>query len=335
MSFNNYYDVLQVQSGADLEVIEAAGKALLKKAHPDYTDRNTYASQIIEAREILTNAAKRAKFDAELRARHDNTIGPYKVIEKMAQGGMGAVYKARHLLLDEEVVIKHSLKISAEATQGLKKEARSIWDLRHHAIPVIRDFIELDDGSCAIVMSYIPGPTLEEIISAYREKGKEIDQENVCWLLERVLDALRYVHYFGVVHGDVKPLNIIVQPARHTCYLVDFGLASIRPDRKSRAEGYTPMFAPPEAFDEVPLLPESDLYSLGLVAIYAFGGNPMTRQIPRKVKKPIRDFVGELLVKDIKNRPHWKKCDILQKFREARLEAFGRTHTNFKKLEVP
>lgn len=331
MTFIDYYKLLQVQPNADLSVIEAAVKTLQEK----YSDDKNVVSDFQEAYNILSKPKLRADFDIELRERQENNIGSYKLIEKLAEGGFGAVYVAKHTELDELTVIKHSLKISGYDTELLKKEAKSIWDLRHHAIPAMRDFIILPDGSCCLVMSYIQGPTLQQIIDRYRKKKREIDPENVCWIIERLLDALRYIHYHGVIHGDIKPLNVIVQPELHTCYLVDFGLASIRPDRKSRPEGYTPMFAPPEVNQEKPLLPESDLYSLGLLALYAFGGDPVNKKIPSSIPAPIRNFIEMLLIYDIRNRPNWEKMDLLAEFRNIRMETFGRSNTNFKKLKLP
>ena len=331
MGFVNYYNVLQVQPNAEKEVLDSASATLLRK----YESQPDKVSDLFEAYNVLSDSDLRKKFDEELRERETKNIGPYKIVKKLAEGGFGAVYVAKHSLLDELTVIKHALKISGYDTELLKKEARAIWDLRHHAIPAMRDFIILPDGSCCLVMSYIPGPTLQHVIDRYRKKKKEIDPENVCWIIERILDALRYIHYHGVVHGDIKPLNIIVQPELHTCYVVDFGLASIRPDRETRPEGYTPMFAPPEINQEAPLLPESDLYCLGLVALYAFGGDPINKRIPAHIPIPVRDFIEKLLIYDIRNRPSWSEVDLVNEFREIRQKAFGRSQTNFKKLEIP
>lgn len=332
MSFVNHYEVLQVQPNADIEVIEAASRALLKKHHPDKGGRNTISAQYTKAKGILTDKNRRADFDAELRAQMDNTIGPYKVVRKIAEGGFGRVYEARHQVLDEKVCIKHNINISDYDTQIFINEAKSIWNLRHHSLPAVRDMVMLDDGSCALVMSFIEGPTLAELAEKYKRDGKSIDPENVCWLIERILDALRYMHWHGVVHGDVKPQNIIVQPDQHTCVLVDFGLSKVRPDRTSEAEGYTPAFASPESLKNKPILPESDLYSLGLTMIYAVGGDPLKKRVPTSLPKPVRDFISDLVIFDIAHRPSWDKVDLLEKLRKIRLDVFGREHTNLKPI---
>jgi serine/threonine protein kinase len=337
MSFRNHYEILQVQPSADREVIEAAAKALLKKHHPDLGGRNTITSQIVQAKNVLTDTGQRADFDARLRERLDNTIGPYKVIRKLAEGGFGRVYEARHTILGEKVCIKHSINISDYDKQLFLNEARAVWNLRHHSLPAVRDVMVLEDGSVAIVMTFIEGPTLAELVEEYAAKGgpngeKDIDPENVCWLMDRVLDGLRYMHWHGVVHGDVKPQNIIVQRNTHTCALVDFGLSSVRPDKNASTDGYTPAFASPEALKFKPLLPESDLYSLGMSFIYAVGGDVNKKRVPMSLPQPIREFISELVVFDIRNRPSWERTDLVAKLRKIRIDVFGREHTNLKKI---
>jgi serine/threonine protein kinase len=84
-----------------------------------------------------------------------------------------------------------------------------MWDLRHYSIPAARDLIQLDDSTMALVMSYIPGPTLAQVI----EKSGRMDAEHVAWISQRILNALMYMHERGIVHGDLKPQNIIIEPA--------------------------------------------------------------------------------------------------------------------------
>lgn len=333
MTFVNYYDVLQVKPNADVEVIEAAAKALLKKRHPDAGGSNTLSKSLLEARQILTDPDKRLAFDASLRAEtHGNCIGNYKLIRKVAEGGFGRVYEGVHELLKEKVCIKHNINVSDFDTQLFIKEAKAIWNLRHPALPSVRDMVLLEDGSCALVMSYIEGPTLLQLVEEYQSTGKPIDPENACWIMGRVLDALRYLHYNGVVHGDVKPQNIIVQPDHHTCSLVDFGLSAVRPDKNTKPDGFTPLFASPEQLSGKPLLPESDLYSLGMTMIFALGGDVKARRVPSIVPEAVRNFIADLVVYDIRQRPHWGKVNLLESLRQVRITAFGREHSNFKKV---
>ena len=329
----NFYELLQVRPTADQEVIEAAAKALLKKAHPDKGGEDALTKELIVAKNTLADAKLRADYNAKLRAdTHGNVIGSYRLVRLMAEGGFGRVYEGIHTVVNEKVCIKHNINISNYDTQLFLKEARSIWNLRHHALPTIRDMILLEDGSCALIMTYIEGPTLLELVERYAAKKQLIDPENICWIMDRCLDALRYTHFNGVIHGDVKPQNIIVQPDHHTAVVVDFGLASIKPTAKSRPDGFTPLFAAPESLTDKPPLPESDLYSLGMTMIFALGGDVKTKKVPSSVPKPVRDFLSDLVVFEVNNRPHWKKVDLLEELRKVRIAAFGREHTKNKKL---
>lgn len=324
------YQLLQVTPNADPDVIDAAAKALIKKAHPDVKDGDTATTKdLIKARTILTNQEKRQEYDAKLRKAHGNEIGGYAVIRKIAEGGFGRVYEARHMLLDEKVCIKHNINVSDFDTKMFIKEAKSIWHLRHHALPAVRDFVMLDDGSCALVMSFIEGPTLMQLVKGQEDGSVDepLNAETACWIAGRVLDALRYLHFNGVVHGDVKPQNVIIQPDVHSCALVDFGLSAIKPTKGTKPEGFTPMFASPEALADKPLLPESDLYSLGVTLIYALGGDPIAKRIPSSVPAPVRDFISDLVVHDVNERPHWAKRDLLAELNKARRAAFGREHS--------
>lgn len=328
----NLYDILQVRPNAQPEVIIAAGRALLQIYHPDKGGDADLAAKINQAREVLLDPSKRKAYDKTLDAKVGDTIGSYRLVRKMSEGGFGEVYEAVHDVIGERVCIKMNLDVSPLHTDLFIKEARAIWDLRHHALPAVRDFYKLDNGKWALVMSYIPGPTLLQVIEKYQGKNEQMDSEHVCWMMERVLDGLRYMHYHGVVHGDVKPQNIIIQPEEHTCALVDFGLASVRPTSNSQADGYTEIFASPESLRGGPLLPESDLYSLGLTMIYALGGDPRGKRLPKATNPLVRDFISDLVIVDVNRRPHWENTDLVHQLRAVRKKAFGRVHTDYKKL---
>lgn len=253
-------------------------------------------------------------------------IGNYRILEKIGQGGFAKTYKAEHITLKKFACIKHN--ISQEDTEILKGEAEKIWDFRHHALPAIRDIIELPDKTLALIMSYIPGPTLEQLT----RKHQQVDPEHVAWITGRVLDALRYIHFRGVVHGDVKPQNIIVQPEEHTAALVDYGLSIVKPKITDSSKGHTPLFSAPEQNSSMPPIVETDIYCLGLTMIYALGGNVNKRQIPESTPEPMKEFIKKMIVYDALNRPNWIKCDLLEELYQVREKSFGRRRSNMAKL---
>ena len=255
------------------------------------------------------------------------TIGNYKIIKQIGEGGFGRTYEAKHLLLGKKACLKQNIYLSKEDEKLLREESKLLWDVHHHSLPAMRDYFKSPDGSCIMAMSFIEGKTLEHSV----KKHKAIHPEDVCWVTQRTLNALYYLHSMGIVHGDVKPPNLIIQPQIHNAVLVDYGLSCLRPKRLSTAIGYTEVFAAPEITEGKPPLPESDLYSLGLTMMYALGGDPIGKSIPDHVRKPLREFCHDLVRYNAVDRPNWKKQDLVKRLSEIRYESFGRRHSSDKK----
>lgn len=321
------YKVLEVDNRASQIVIKAAYQALMKKNHPDHAGNEDTAKKINQAYEILSDSSKRKEYDKSFKNKTGTFIGNYKVLESIAEGGFGQTYKGEQVLTKEPVCIKHCSMISAEHDAVLIQEAKAIWDLRHYALPVMRDLQRLEDGSLALIMSYIPGFTLEQIV----EKAGKLDPESVAWITERILNALLYLHHHGVIHGDIKPQNIIIQPQQHSVVLVDFGLSMVKPGGSAKSQGYTPIFASPEQISGKVLLPASDYYSLGMLMTYALNGgkNLDKKQVPSSVPDPMVNFIAQITKKDILSRP---QRDLFDEFVKVRQNSFGRTRSGMKDI---
>ena len=97
---NDFYNILEVSPRARKEVIAAAHKALIRIYHPDIIGDDVIAKSIGEAYEVLKNKKSRAKYDKSLDTSNDITIGDYKVIRKIAEGGFGVTYEGKHIGLD-------------------------------------------------------------------------------------------------------------------------------------------------------------------------------------------------------------------------------------------
>ena len=326
----NLYDFLEVSPRAREGVIRAAYKTLIQEYHPDRgTGDNKVSAKLNEAKDVLLDKKKRKEYDAERNNLEEKTIGNYKVLNMIAEGGFGNTYRGKHKKTGAPVCIKHAHYISPQDEEILIQESNAIWDLRHYGIPVIRDLEKLEDGSSALIMSYVPGPTLEKLV----RDTKGLDSEDMSWIAERSLNVLKYLHYNGVVHGDVKPQNIIVQPESHNIVLVDYGLSAIRPTHNTDGnKGFTPLFASPEQEQGRTLLPESDFYSLGLTMIYGLGGDVGKKKVPQSTPENLCRFIKRLIVKDVLSRPSWHKEDLAGTFQKLRVDTFGRRHTGIKAI---
>jgi serine/threonine protein kinase len=325
MTTNDPYKVLEVSNRASDLVIKAAYHALMKKRHPDHGGTKVEAQELNEAYEILSDADKREAYDKEANDQNGTVIGNYKVLSAIAEGGFGTTYKGEHVLTKDPVCIKHCSMVSPAHDKILIQEMKSIWDLRHYALPVMRDLQRLDDGSMALIMSYIPGPTLEQVV----EKAGKLDPETMAWISDRIFNALMYLHHHGVIHGDIKPQNVIVQPDTHSVVLVDFGLAMVKPGSSDKSIGYTPIFASPEQIDGKALLPASDYYGVGMLMLYGLnGGKHMDKkQVPATVPDAMCDFIHRITKKDVLSRP---QRDVYDDFVEVRKQSFGRTRSGMK-----
>lgn len=327
----NLYEILEVSPRASQEVISAAYKALMKQYHPDRAGKGgeEYSLKLNSAKEVLLDPVKREKYDDEIANLGGTIIGNYRVIGEIAKGGFGTTYKGECVTNGKLVCIKHCNKISSQSEQILIEETNAIWDLRHFGIPAMRSLEKLSDGSLALVMSYVPGPTLEQIIT----KVGRLDSEHVSWMTDRTLNILKYLHYHGVVHGDVKPQNIIIQPEDHTVVLVDYGLSLVKPRADTSNKGYTPFFASPEQMRGETILPESDFYGLGMTMIYALGGDVEKRLVPSDVPVSLCDLIKRFIRFDVLSRPRWENEDLCETIRKIREREYGRTSSNMKPIQ--
>lgn len=327
MSIIDPYKSLEVSNRASEPVIKAAYHALAKIHHPDHGGDAKKFKEVTLAYETLADSTKKKKYDKDAADKSGTIIGSYKVLESIAEGGFGQTYKGEHILTKDPVCIKHCSMVSPSHDAILIQEMKSIWDLRHYSLPVMRDLQRLDDGSLALIMSYIPGWTLEQIV----EKAGKIEPETTAWITERILNALLYLHHHGVIHGDIKPQNVIIQPNTHSVVLVDFGLAMVKPGSSDKSLGYTPTFAAPEQIAGKTLLPASDYYSVGMLMVYALnGGKRMDKkEVPSTVPDAMANFIASLVKKDILQRP---QEDLFEELVKVRQESFGRVRSGMRNI---
>ena len=153
--------------------------------------------------------------------------GKYRLDAYLSQGGMGAVYKATHVMLDKTVVvklIKPELVTSAEVVRRFQREARAASNLNHPNIVQVFDLGQTDDGTLYIAMEFIDGPSLKDVI----RKTGPMAVPRITSILRQVASALAEAHSHSIIHRDLKPHNVMLAkgPAgQEVAKLLDFGIA--------------------------------------------------------------------------------------------------------------
>ena len=254
-----------------------------------------------------------------------NEIGNYRVGKQIGEGGFGRIYQAEHIILGRKgkACLKQNINSSSVDAELLIYEAGLLWNLdNHHSIPGVKDVFRVDKNTSVIALDYIDGKTLEEIV----EKKGRLHPEDVCWITERLLSALRFSHYYGIVHTDVKPQNIFVEPKKSDIKLIDFGLATYKPKSGTIPIGYTPGYGAPELKEGNPPLPETDFYGTGMSMIRALGGNVLKKDFPSDTPEEIVEFCNSFLKYDPKERPNWENNDPIEVLGNIREKVFGRRH---------
>lgn len=226
------------------------------------------------------------------------------MLSQIGSGGQASVWLAEDKLLERRVALKelipHAESIGLDESRARALiEARALARVRHRCIVRVHDifFMGLDPW---IVMEYIRGESLANIVSARRLTEREIAAIGLS-----VLQGLQAVHAAQIVHRDVKPTNILVDQ-EGAIFLVDFGIAKIaedaadghRRDKTLTGSGRvigTPEYLAPEQLDGQPATPASDLWSLGMTLYYAMEGHtPFTRASGR----PAQDLRYAILYED-------------------------------------
>lgn len=219
----------------------------------------------------------------------------YRIEAQLGQGGMGAVYRAYDMRLQRVCVVKELLLQSgfardmSDAAAQFFQEARTLSNLHHPALPRVIDHFE-EGGVAFLVMDFISGKNLGSLI------GTGLPEDTVLSYADQLLDVLDYIHRQGVLHRDIKPTNIIIQPDGHVA-LVDFGLVKSVSGTTQLTKPFlrgigTPEYAPPEQYsggtDQ-----RSDIYSLGGTLYNALTGQApasATNQITGMPLVPPRQF---------------------------------------------
>jgi serine/threonine-protein kinase len=302
----------------------------------------------------LATVTSRVTYGLRQRVVEATELGPYILEEKIGQGGMGEVWRARHRLLIRPAAVKLIRRRNLPAALGdpellmrrFEREARATAALKSPHTVQLYDFGATDDGTLYYVMELLDGCDLDTLVKQYGP----LPAERAIHILRQVCASLADAHANGLVHRDIKPANVFVNRVGTTVDFVkvlDFGLVKL--DSPQRADetavkltavgsaSGTPGFMAPEVvLGAADTDHRVDLYSLGCVAYWLLTGKlvfegdtimqvlvdhartPATRpslRVDEPIPAPLEDLVMECLEKEPSRRP--PSAEVLS----ARLEA--------------
>ncbi len=203
----------------------------------------------------------------------------YRILRRLARGGMGAIYEAEHVRIGKRVAIKTLLPMFGDRPEMLlrfQREAKAASAIGHPGIVDVRDMGELPDGTPYMALELLEGLDWEARIS---EQGPQPIGSTVR-LARRVCDALGAAHEAGIVHRDLKPANVFLVDDGEDIKLLDFGVARFRPDgveeatltRTGVALGTVRYMSPEQAKGAV-VDHRTDLWALGVLLFHALTGD--------------------------------------------------------------
>ncbi|MEZ6185124.1 MAG: tetratricopeptide repeat protein [Planctomycetota bacterium] len=235
----------------------------------------------------------------------DGRVAHYRLRRELARGGMGAVYLAYHPRLKREVALKVMLAgrdASSKQLARFQREAEAAGRLQHPGIVAVHD-VGHDRGLHYLVMDLVPGPSLDKVI----EQEGPLAPRRAAEIARALAEALAYAHSRAVLHRDMKPANVLLDPERGP-RITDFGLAKTLDveDELTKAGAImgTPAYMPPEQArgDPQQVDRRADVYSLG-ATLYAmltgaapFKGQPVRviYQVLRVDPTPVRKLRAEV-----------------------------------------
>jgi serine/threonine protein kinase len=255
--------------------------------------------------------------------------GQYHIESMLGKGGMGAVYRARHILLGDKVAIKvlpPQMRNNAEWLRRFRREGQAARRFRHPNAVTVYDLRTTSDGLIYMVMEFVEGHTLDVEL----KRSGQLTPLQAFNILEPIMSVLNAAHAMGVVHRDLKPENIMLgkpgEDGQPVTKLLDLGIAKMREVAGAEASGTTaltiagqvlgtPFYMSPEQWGEVPadgnveIDGRADIYSLGVVFYELVAGR--------------RPFVG-LTLQELRREHVNVKPRSLHEVKQGVPEAFSR-----------
>lgn len=204
----------------------------------------------------------------------------YRVLECLGQGAMGAVYRAEHELMKKTLAIKvlrADFTDHGEAVERFRREAQAAANIDHPNVCQASDFGEMDDGAFFLVIEYLEGRTLGEVI----DREGPLEPSRAVHIARQIASALGRAHEVGIVHRDLKPENIMLVERDGDpdfVKILDFGVARLEMEddearlTKAGMVYGTPSYMAPEQAAGGDVDPRTDLYALGVILFEMLAG---------------------------------------------------------------
>lgn len=226
----------------------------------------------------------------------------------------------------ENDVVYLKVAINPEDNDLIDCEYDVLSSLRHQSLPYVEKEIKINDSN-SILMREVKGTSMPDLMKEYQGG---IPAEHVMWMLERMLSVVGYLHSNFVVHGNIKPENIIINKANHNVSILGLSFCikcANTPDAHYKIVNN--FYTAPEVNKTAKVLPSSDIYSIGKVAIELLGGNIETNEMPCSVDPRVREFIRKMVSINPEDRPN-DAWELWTELRAIRTAVFG--NQRFKTL---
>jgi len=202
--------------------------------------------------------------------------GRYRIVSRLGDGGMGAVYRAEQLSVGRTVALKvlhREFARDEEFVHRFHQEARLAAGLNHPRLTTVFDFDQSEDGSLFIVMEYLEGTRLSDLI----QSSSPLEIARAVRLAIQIGEGIEAAHAAGVIHRDIKPQNIMVRAPGDDVKLMDFGIARLNDGgdvqlTRAGAMMGTPLYMSPEQIEGRAVGEKTDIYAFGVVLYEMLSG---------------------------------------------------------------
>ncbi|MDA7979724.1 MAG: serine/threonine protein kinase [Pirellulales bacterium] len=254
------------------------------------------------------------------------TLGAYRILDAIGQGGMGQVFKAEHSIMRRVVAVKVLPldRTTPESVDNFLRETQAQAHLDHPNL--VRAFDAGRDGNVHfLVTEYVPGMDLRRLVRGLRDGGGALSMNVAAAIISQAAYGLDHAHSRGLIHRDIKPGNLLVTP-EGVCKVSDLGLAGYLDEeddaRKNKTVGTADYLSPEQILTPQNLTPTCDIYALGCTLYYAVtgkvpfpGGNTKEKARrhcydqpldPRRLSPDLDnafvDVIADMMVKDARHR---------------------------------